>query len=207
MNSTLTKSSEKSSQRRPQYSIAETLRHLRQSHGFTLNELARRCALAPSTLSKIENGQMSPTYDTILSLAEGLGVDVADLFSERQTTTVSGRRTVTRAGDGVPLDTAQYDYQMLCTDLANKQFVPLRARIKANSVTRFEGMLSHPGEEFVFVLSGEIELHTQFYSPTRLGVGDSCYFDSTMGHALIKASEEDAEVLWICSRVVEPLKG
>ncbi|HCO56373.1 MAG TPA: XRE family transcriptional regulator [Pelagibacterium sp.] len=207
MNSTLPKPSEKSSQRRSQHSIAETLRHLRQGNGFTLNELARRCDLAPSTLSKIENGQMSPTYDTILSLAEGLGVDVADLFSERQTTTVSGRRTVTRAGDGVPLDTAQYDYQMLCTDLANKQFVPLRARIKANSVSRFDGMLSHPGEEFVFVLSGEIELHTQFYAPTRLSVGDSCYFDSTMGHALIRASEEDAEVLWICSRVVEPLRG
>ena len=187
MNSTLPKPSEKSSQRRSQHSIAETLRHLRQGHGFTLNELARRCALAPSTLSKIENGQMSPTYDTILSLAEGLSVDVADLFSERQTTTVSGRRTVTRAGEGVPLDTAQYDYQMLCTDLAHKQFVPLRAKIKANSAA--------------------IELHTQFYAPTRLAVGDSCYFDSTMGHALIKASEEDAEVLWICSRVIEPLQG
>ncbi|SDH04982.1 helix-turn-helix domain-containing protein [Pelagibacterium luteolum] len=207
MNQPLAPAQTNRTQRRSQHSIAETLRHLRQSRGLTLNELARLCALAPSTLSKIENGQMSPTYDTILSLAEGLAVDVADLFSERQTAAVSGRRTVTRAGDGVQHNTRQYDYQLLCTDLANKQFVPLRATIKANTVQSFDGMLSHPGEEFVYVLSGTIELHTQFYAPTRLSAGDSCYFDSTMEHALIKASEEDAEVLWICSRVVEPLKS
>ncbi|MQV97093.1 helix-turn-helix domain-containing protein [Sinorhizobium medicae] len=191
---------------RSRRSIAETLRQLRQENGLTLNELARRCALAPSTLSKIENGQMSPTDDTILSLAEGLGADVAELFARRQTTTVSGRRTINRAGDGVAHNTDQYDYQMLCTELAHKQFVPLKAIIKANSISRFGGMLSHSGEEFVYVLSGEIELHTQFYAPTRLHTGDSCYFDSTMGHALLKASEEDAEVLWVCSRIIEPLK-
>ena len=103
--------------------------------------------------------------------------------------------------------TDQYDYEMLCTDLANKQFVPLKARVKANTIARFSDMLSHPGEEFVYVLSGEVELHTQFYAPTRLVAGDSAYFDSTMGHALLKASDEDAEVLWICSRVVEPLRS
>ncbi len=180
---------------------------MRQARGFTLNELARLCQLAPSTLSKIENGQMSPTYDTILSLSEGLDVDVADLFSRRQTTSVGGRRTVTRKGEGIAHSTDQYDYQMLCTDLANKQFVPLRATIKANDIASFPEMLSHAGEEFVYVLFGEVELHTQFYAPTRLFAGDSVYFDSTMGHALLKASDDDAEVLWICSRVVAPLRG
>lgn len=207
MNNPLVKPNEHRPQRKPNSSIGETLRQMRQARGLTLNELARRCDLAPSTLSKIENGQMSPTYDTILSLGEGLEVDVADLFSERQTAAVSGRRTVTRAGGGVMHQTEQYDYQMLCTDLANKQFVPLKATVKANTMTRFSEMLSHPGEEFVYVLSGEVELHTQFYAPTRLVAGDSAYFDSTMGHALLKASDEDAEVLWICSRVVEPLRS
>jgi DNA-binding XRE family transcriptional regulator len=207
MNDSLVHPLDARAKRKPQHSIAETLRQLRQVNGLTLNELARRCSLAPSTLSKIENGQMSPTYDTILSLAEGLSVDVADLFAQRQTNTVGGRRTVTRAGGGVPHNTAQYDYQMLCTDLANKQFVPLKATIKANSIASFSGMISHPGEEFIYVLSGEIELHTQYYAPTRLSAGDSCYFDSTMDHALIKASNEDAEVLWICSRVMAPLRS
>lgn len=191
----------------PKSSIAETLRLMRKARGFTLNELARRCQLAPSTLSKIENGQMSPTYDTILSLSEGLDVDVADLFSRRQTTSVGGRRTVTRQGEGIAHSTDQYDYQMLCTDLAHKQFVPLRATIKANDLASFPDLLSHAGEEFVYILSGEVELHTQFYSPARLHAGDSVYFDSTMGHALIKGSDDDAEVLWICSRVDAPLRG
>ena len=85
MNNPLGKPNEHRPQRKPASSIGDTLRRMRQARGLTLNELARRCDLAPSTLSKIENGQMSPTYDTILSLGEGLEVDVADLFSERQT--------------------------------------------------------------------------------------------------------------------------
>jgi hypothetical protein len=46
---------------------------------------------------------------------------------------------------------------------------------------------------------------TEHYAPLTLESGDSCYFDSTMGHALISAGEEAATVLWVCSRVVPPL--
>lgn len=202
-----TRSPARAPARKPEHSIAATLRRFRQDRGWTLNELARRCTLAPSTLSKIENGQMSPTYDTILSLAEGLEVDVAELFSVRQTLAVGGRRTVTPSGAGVVHKTLQYDYEMLCTDLANKQFVPILARINANSIEAFEMLIAHPGEEFVYVLSGSIELHTEFYAPTALEAGDSCYFDSSMGHALIRTSDQPAEILWVCSRVVAPLRS
>lgn len=189
----------------PQNNIASLVRQQRQLRSLTLNQLAIRCDLAPSTLSKIENGLMSPTYDSIIRIAAGLNVDVTELFSKQGTATVSGRRTITRKGCGVFHITDQYDYEMLCTDLANKQFVPLLASIKANSIERFDGMLSHPGEEFVYVLSGSIQLHTKFYAPTTLEAGDSCYFDSTMAHALVRISEDPALVLWVSSKVIEPL--
>ncbi|WP_161491293.1 cupin domain-containing protein [Bradyrhizobium neotropicale] len=56
-------------------------------------------------------------------------------------------------------------------------------------------------EEFFYVLSGEVLLYTEHYAPIRLSPGDCSYFDSTMGHALVSAGEEDALILWIATRV------
>ena len=55
----------------------------------------------------------------------------------------------------------------------------------------------HEGEEFLLVLEGEVQLLTEFYEPATLVVGDSAYYDATMGHRLISTSEEDALILWI----------
>lgn len=191
--------------RKPENSIAVTLRHLRNAADLTLSQLAQRCELAPSTLSKIENGQMSPTYETILSLAAGLRVDVMELFAGKTSVSVNGRRAVTRKGEGSRLAVAHYDYEMLCSEIAGKQFVPLLATIRANAIEDFSALVSHPGEEFVYVLHGTVTIHTEYYAPTTLNEGDSCYFDSPMGHALVSTGAAPARVLWICSRVVAPL--
>lgn len=53
----------------------------------------------------------------------------------------------------------------------------------------------------ITVLGGEFSGHTDFYAPLTLSVGDSCYFDSAMGHACISAGDQDAKVLWVCSSV------
>lgn len=190
--------------RRGTPAISLTLREARVARGLSLTELAQRSGLAASTLSKIENAQMSPTYDTIVSLAEGLGIDISELVSGGRGLSVSGRRAVTRAGQGVVHRTAQYDYEMLCSEIASRQFVPLLTEIKAHDIHAFPHLLSHPGEEFVYVLAGRVELHTEFYEPTVLEEGDSCYFDSTMGHALVNPTDGPARVMWIASRVVLP---
>ncbi|SCM76309.1 putative transcriptional regulator [uncultured Pleomorphomonas sp.] len=188
-------------------SIAEILRRRRKDAELTLQELAERCNLASSTLSKIENGQMSPTYETIIRVADGLDIDVTELFSGKPSHPVGGRRTVTRAGQGVVRSTAQYTYEMLAADLTGKQFIPLLTTIDARSLTSFPDLVRHVGEEFFYVLSGSVTLHTEHYAPTTFQAGDSCYFDSTMGHALVSTGDEAARILWICSRVIAPLEA
>ncbi|MBZ9938176.1 XRE family transcriptional regulator [Mesorhizobium sp. BR1-1-16] len=185
--------------------IATILRRLRREAGFTLQELGDRCGLASSTLSKIENGQMSPTYDTILRVAGGLGLDMAELFTGKVPNDIGGRRTVTRSGQGVIRSTAQYSYEMLAAELSGKQFIPLLTTIDARSISDFPSLVRHSGEEFFYVLCGQVTLHTEHYAPTVLNVGDSCYFDSSMGHACVSTGSEPAQILWICSRVVAPL--
>ncbi|MCA0921873.1 helix-turn-helix domain-containing protein [Pseudooceanicola nanhaiensis] len=182
-------------------SIGERVQTLRKRDRLTLNDLAGRAGISASAVSKIENGQTSPTYETIVRLAVGLSVDVAELFGSEGSTPVSGRRAITRAGEGVAQSTPHYDYQMLCTDLATTAFIPFLTRIRARSVAEFAGLQSHRGEEFFYVLDGAVELHTEHYAPVRLDRGDSSYFDSGMGHALISVSPEEATVLWIATRV------
>ena len=60
-------------------------------------------------------------------------------------------------------------------------------------------LIRHPGEEYTFVLEGEVDFHTSLYAPVRLKTGDSIYFDSGMGHAYIAASEGRCRVLSLCS--------
>jgi transcriptional regulator with XRE-family HTH domain len=178
---------------------ARIVKTLRQRAGLTLTELAERSGLAVSTLSKIESGQLLPGYDSILRLADGLQVEVAQLFISRLAETPTGRRGVTRKNKGARLHSPHYDYEALAADLSNKKFLPLLATINARSVDEFERLTAHAGEEFVFVLSGEVMLHTDAYEPLLLAEGDSVYFNSRSGHALVSVSEENARIVWITS--------
>lgn len=180
--------------------LATKLRLLRRNGDLTLQQLSKRCGISPSALSKIENGQLSPTYEKIAALASGLGVDVGELFSPIAKPAVMGRRSVTRWGAGVHHHTKQYVYEMLHPDFADKRFIPLVTVIKAHEATDFPALLSHEGEEMIFVISGKVTLHSDCYSPLELEVGDSCYFDSTMGHACVSSCDGDATVLWVTSR-------
>ena len=181
--------------------LAETLRRLRTHARLTLQQLGERSSISVSTLSKIENGQLSPTYEKIAALAIGLGVNVSDLFNQAPKLVPLGRRSITKAGGGVVHETDQYVYEVLNADLADKRFVPLFTTIKAHSIGEFRSLLRHDGEEFIYVLEGTVIVNTEFYAPCSLSKGDAMYFDSTMGHACISGSDQDAKVLWVCSHV------
>lgn len=186
--------------RRQDDGFGARIRHLRKDAGLTLRELSGRCGLAPSTISKVEQNQISPTYENILRLADGLGLEVAQLFIKGRNGSATGRRSVTRAGSGLTLATAQYDYELLCTDLTHKHFTPLLATVRARSFADFSDYVRHDGEEFIFVVSGSARLETEFYEPLVLDAGDSCYFDSRMGHACISTGDTPAVLLWVSSR-------
>ncbi|HTK02090.1 MAG TPA: XRE family transcriptional regulator [Bordetella sp.] len=178
--------------------LSRKLRRLRREAQLTLQQLSGRCGISVSTLSKIEKGQLSPTYEKIAALAQGLDIQVGELFNDEPVAAPTARRSLTRRGQGLMHATEQYDYEVLCAELAHKQFVPLLATIKARTLKEFPAMLRHAGEEFIYVLRGRLTVHTDYYQPMELAEGDSCYFDSTMGHACV-AGDEDALILWVCS--------
>jgi transcriptional regulator with XRE-family HTH domain len=179
--------------------LGARVRELRKERGWTLEQAAVQAGLARSTLSKIENGQMSPTYDALRKLAGGLSIPVPQLFTPPSRTQVMGRMAVVKSGEGTPHPTTTYEHELLASGLTHKQMLPYRATIRARSFDDFDGWVRHDGEEFLLVLTGVARLFTEFYEPISLRRGDSAYYDASMGHNLISLSEEDATVLWVTS--------
>ncbi|HKL54753.1 MAG: helix-turn-helix domain-containing protein [Roseovarius sp.] len=179
--------------------LGERVRELRKARGWTLEQAAGQAGLARSTLSKIENGQMSPTYEALKKLAVGLEISVPQLFTPPQREKVSGRMAATRAGEGQHQATTTYEHELLAETLTKKRMLPYRARIRARDIGEFDGWVRHDGEEFLYVLTGVIRLYTEFYEPIEMRRGDSAYYDATMGHNVISVSEEDATLLWVTS--------
>lgn len=182
------------------------LRSFRRKQGWTLAAVSQNTGLPVSTLSRIETDQISPTYDQLSKLSAGLNIDMAQLLSgdmEEAKSVQTGRRSVNRAGDGQLLDTPMQSLRYLSVDLTNKQFAPIIGEIKARSLEEAGEFHRHTGEEFVFVVSGELELHSESYAPLRLQSGDSVYFDSSMSHAYVAVGKERCRILSVCTASFE----
>lgn len=181
--------------------LGARVRELRKARDWTLEQAAKQAGLARSTLSKIENGQMSPTYEALKKLATGLEISVPQLFTAPSKGQVNGRMTVTKADEGTHHITTTYEHDLLAETLTQKAMLPYRARIRARTMDDFDGWVRHDGEEFLYVLTGRITLYTEFYEPMEMGRGDSAYYDAAMGHNVVSVSAEDATILWVTSLV------
>ena len=119
-----------------QSALALRLRALRQAREWTLKQAAAATGVSASTLSKIENGLLSPTYDNLIKIAAGLELDVAELFTAPDAHMGTGRRSLSRQGEGRQYETPYYDHRLLCTALSHKRMMPFHTRVKADDVHR-----------------------------------------------------------------------
>jgi mannose-6-phosphate isomerase-like protein (cupin superfamily) len=106
----------------------------------------------------------------------------------------------------VRVTTPNYDYFYLCPELRRKRMIPVLTRVRAKSIEEFGELVRHPGEEYIHVLEGRAEVHTEFYDPIVLEAGESVYIDSNMGHAYIAAEGcEEVLLLGVCSSADEQM--
>jgi transcriptional regulator with XRE-family HTH domain len=189
--------------------LGALLRGLRTRNGWTLKEMSRRTGIPLSTLSKVEHDRLTLTYDKLLRLSQRLNIRMSELFAEPTDApepAVTARRSIGNIDDAVRVTTRNYDYFYLCPELRRKRMIPVLTRIRAKSVHEFGELVHHSGEEFIYVLEGRIEIHTEFYDPVVLESGQSIYIDSNMGHAYLAAEGcEEAVVLGVCSSADERL--
>lgn len=177
------------------------IKALRKARRWSLATLSEKSGIPLSTLSKVEHGTMTLNYDRIQQLSEAFEVSFSEFLSpetpqESVRAAPAGRISWATTGSGLLVETPAYSYHYLCNDLRVKAMIPVRCQCKARTMAEFGALLRHDAEEFVLVVEGRVEVHTEFYGPRVLDVGEGVYIDSRMGHAYLNAGEGEA---WIVS--------
>ncbi|MUL45882.1 helix-turn-helix transcriptional regulator [Mycobacterium sp. CBMA293] len=164
------------------------LRTVRQQRGMTLDELAAGTGLTKSYLSKVERGQSVPSIAAAIKISRTLDVDVAQLFSDDPEVSTF---TVERASDR---GTARH--HAIAAGMLGKAMSPFVVRPGRQFAAHSHP--THPGQEFVFVHSGTVELNYDGRL-VELAAGDCAYFDATTQHKLRQVGDETAVVVVVTS--------
>ncbi len=189
--------------------IGSLLRALRARNDWTLKEMSERCGIPLSTLSKVEHDRLTLTYDKLLQISQRLSMRMSELFAEADANpgqSVTARRSIGRIEDSIRVHAPNYDYCYLCPELRRKRMIPVLTHVRARNLAEFGELVRHSGEEYVYILEGAAEVHTEFYDSIVLKAGESVYIDANMGHAyVVAAGYDEVQLLAICSSSDEQL--
>jgi transcriptional regulator with XRE-family HTH domain len=160
------------------------VRAVRQGHGLTLDELASNTGLTKSYLSKVERGHSTPSIAAAMKIASALDVDVAQLFSDDP---AASAITVERASQH-----SGNRHHAIAAGMLGKVMSPFAVRPGRQFSTHDHA--SHPGQEFLFVHTGRIELNLDG-EIIALDTGDCAYFDAALPHKLRQVGTDAAQVI------------
>ena len=164
-------------------------REYRLSRGYRLEDVAREIGISPSYLSKIENAQANVSYDVLQKLAKFYGENILYYVDDSQNDDGLVRLAETEPfGIGIA--------GLKINSLITKRHHTLSAMYYTAKPGTGRPESSHTGEEFVHMISGEIEfrLGEQTY---HLCAGDSFCFESSEKHGWKCVGLEDACILWV----------
>jgi len=159
--------------------VADRLASLRREQGLTLRELAQRCGLSESYVSRIENHKSAISIDNLNRAALVLGVPVTYFFEGAVT---DRPLTVCRAGKGKAIRLSNSKgllIKMLAAEKRSKLMEPFVVDLTSSMEPQKRS--THSGDEFLYVLEGECMFHFGKDS-IRLGKGDSVYYDPRIPH-------------------------
>jgi len=183
--------------------IGVQVRQLRRRVGITVSELATAAGLSGGMLSKIENGQISPSLASLQSLAHALNVPITTFFS-----TFEEKRdcSYVKAGTGVTIERrgtkAGHQYSLLGHALGGAVVVePYLITLHKDAVPY--PAFQHEGTEFIYMLSGEV-MYRHGDQSYHLTPGDALLFDSAAPHGPEKLLVKPMTYLSIITYPREP---
>ncbi len=169
--------------------IGRYLKTRREQKGLTLKQVADISGLSIGFISQVERGLTDPSLASLKKMVTALGMDLSELFVKN----VEVAHVVPR-GTGAKLALSNSVICELLSPTFNKQMEPILKHIMPQAES---GVLDpHVGEEFVWVVSGSIEISVG-QERFLLAEGDSIYFQSSVPHSWKNTSESVCEVLWI----------
>lgn len=181
----------------PEVQVGDHIREFRESKGITVQQLAERTGFSAALISQIENRMVSPPLGTLVKIANAFDTSVSAFIGGKEERAFSivrkeDRTTVSRVGPKEG-DRSSYTYEALGAGKAGRKMEPFLVRLQP-LLDRNVVRNSHEGEEFLFVLSGKVEVFLDRYSDV-LSEGDCIYYNSTIPHHVHSAEEKEALIL------------
>jgi transcriptional regulator with XRE-family HTH domain len=167
--------------------IGVRIKKIRTQQKRTLQEIADASGFTKSLLSKIENGVVIPPVATLTKIAKALGVKVSTLVEQEQNGDKIFTPSVEIRPDKLTQTEKGYSIYPFASEHVNKKMQPFLFCGTKGEV--LEHTLSHEGEEFIYMLEGEMKFKVGNIEYI-LKPGDSLYFNSVEGHGVIPLSDE-----------------
>jgi transcriptional regulator with XRE-family HTH domain/KaiC/GvpD/RAD55 family RecA-like ATPase len=185
--------------RRPS-NLGDKIRTLRKKLGMTQKELAEQVGLTPSFISQLEKNLISPSLDSLLKLSEKLNTQPIYFLTDGESGPLQKMviKPSERQDIHLPeLKSTDLKLQLLVSDVLNRRMEPYLLIVKEGAV--IDGhFYSHKGDEFAYVMEGELEVEIQD-EKQLLKQGDSLYIGSTFPSKWVNIGKGEAILLWVLS--------
>lgn len=177
--------------------IGNKVKQIRENLNISLEDLAERSSLNAEQIKKIEGNEIIPSLSPLIRIARALGVRLGTFMDDHEQLGPSIHRNEQNIqgisfSNNMSTERSSMQYFPLATEKAGRHMEPFIIEVNANAD---EYILStHEGEEFIFVMDGEIEV-VYGKEKKHLKTGDSIYYDSIVPHHVHAAGNKNAKVL------------
>lgn len=165
--------------------LGERIRQKRAEKGLTLKALADKTGLTPSFLSQVERDMAEPSITSLRQIAKALDAPIFFFLLDADQPSPVVRKNERKV---LNFPQSHLTFELLSPDL-NRKMEVMMARLEPGAASCDEP-LTHPGEECILVLQGEMEIVIGQES-YHLSAGDSIYYFSAIPHRLVSVGQED----------------
>lgn len=169
-------------------SFGQRIKKMREDRKMTLEGLAEKTGQPPEFIEQVESDRLTPPVSFLLQLSQALGIDPSHFLTEQEKMQIDGKRQ-----EAFVKRTQNYSYRTLTPGAADKHLRSFMVTIEPKEKHKIVEY-KHPGEEFIFVYRGELEL-TLGNKVHHLKQGETIHFDSETKHKLRNLSDERCELI------------
>ena len=183
------------------YTLGERITELRKTYSISREVLSERSGVSADLISKIEDAGLIPDLAPLIKISRGLGVRLGTLLDDHEqlgpVICRTGNTTeTTRFKTGVPEGAAVsghhgMSFNALAADKTGRHMEPFIVTIQADAK---QDKSAHEGEEFIYVMEGNLVLEYGNNKET-LKTGDSVYYDSIVPHKVFSADNNPVKIL------------
>src|SRR6056297_47478 len=172
--------------------LGNKIRRLRLSLGLTQEDVAARADLARSFISQVETGKTSPTLENLERIIKAVGSDLRSFFSDYKS-----QKVLYKKEERVPVydEPEGITSQMLMNEVEDKKIDSFIVTLEPGAETEAEDF--HEGDEFGFILEGEMTLYLD-EKAFEMEEGDCFYYQADKVHKVVNhGKEKRTRLLWI----------